>query len=327
MPTTISPKPNYSATAVRPSWAELPARIKELVEGRLGGAVVPRPSAGSGFTSGFAAEVLGPDGPQFVKAANSSTAPYVADCYRREALINQALPAAVPAPRVRWIEEAEGWVVLGLDAVEGARMPADPWRPAELVAVLDACAASAQALVRPTRSLLELGLKPVADDSTFENWRLLTAGMTRMDELPEWFPRELIDPLADLESNCAAAAAGNSVLHLDLRRDNVVLGPGGRAWICDWNWPCLGPSWFDLTLLLATAHADGHDASQLFAEHPTAQDVDPEQLDAVLAALTGHFLRSGAQPPPPGSPALRQHQAWCGEVMLRWLTERRHWQV
>lgn len=327
MPTTSTPKPNYSDTAVRPSWAELPAHVRRLVESRLGGAVEPRPSAGSGFTSGFAAEVRGPGGPQFVKAANSSTAPYVADCYRREALINRALPAAVPAPRVLWIEETDGWVVLGLDAVEGARMPADPWNPAELVAVLDACTANAQALARPTQALLELDLKPVVDDSTFENWRPLAAGTSWTDALPEWIPQALIDPLAALESKCAAAVAGDSVLHLDLRRDNVVLDPDGRAWICDWNWPCLGPSWFDLTLLLATAHADGHDASQLFADHPTAQGVDPFQLDAVLAALAGHFLRSGAQPPPVGSPALRQHQAWCGEVTLRWLAERRDWQV
>ncbi|MFJ6378886.1 hypothetical protein ACIQI7_02585 [Kitasatospora sp. NPDC092039] len=42
-------------------------------------------------------------------------------------------------------------------------------------------------------------------------------------------------------------------------------------------------------------------------------------------ALAGLFLRSGAQPPPVGSPALRGHQTWSGEVVLNWLSERRGW--
>ncbi|MDO0936618.1 hypothetical protein QQY66_34740 [Streptomyces sp. DG2A-72] len=43
--------------------------------------------------------------------------------------------------------------------------------------------------------------------------------------------------------------------------------------------------------------ADGHDATTLFAAHPTALGVADEQLDAALAALTGVFLVSGAQLP------------------------------
>ncbi|MGW3646196.1 hypothetical protein [Streptomyces sp. NPDC000878] len=78
-------------------------------------------------------------------------------------------------------------------------------------------------------------------------------------------------------------------------------------------------------LLLATAHADGHDATLLFANHPTARGVDGEQLDAALAALSGFFLVSGAQPPADWSPYIRQRQTWCGEVTLRWLADRRGW--
>ncbi|MFJ6378885.1 phosphotransferase family protein [Kitasatospora sp. NPDC092039] len=284
MPSTRTPKPSAGATAVRPRWSQLPDGVRSSVERRLGGRVVAGPSAGSGFTPGFAAVLYGPRGPRFVKAANSASDPVIADCYRREALINRALPADVPAPRLRWLDEEDGWVVLGLDAVDAARMPADPWRPAELAAVLDTWTAIARELEHPNRALLDIGLKPFAEQRSLDGWRRLAAG-ERADDLPQWFPRRLIEPLAELESGWAPAAAGDSVLHFDLRRDNVLFDGRGRTWVCDWNWPCLGPSWIDLTVLLATAHADGHDASRLFAEHPTARGVAPEQLDAVLGRV------------------------------------------
>ncbi|GHH60864.1 hypothetical protein GCM10018781_06300 [Kitasatospora indigofera] len=331
MTETITPRPVYASTAVRPRWTDLPPWVRELIRRRLGGPVAAGASAGGGFTPGFAALVRGPAGTEFVKAVDAVAHPHIADCYRREAAINRALPAGVPAPALRWAEESAGWVVLGFDPVPGARMPADPWRPEELAAALDACAALAGALAGPSPELLALGLKPLRPEpgeDDFDDWRRLAGGAPGAELLPGWFPAGLIEPLAALEEHWIAATAGDAVLHEDLRRDNIVLDAAGRAWICDWNWPRLGASWFDLTLLLATAHADGHDADRLFGRHPAARDAAPEQLDSALAALTGYFLRSGGQPDPPsGSRMLRRHQTWSGEVTLRWLAARRGWRV
>ena len=77
---------------------------------------------------------------QFIKAVKGRENAVIADCYRRGALINQALPPDVPAPRLQWIEEQNEWVVLGFDAVDGGRMPAEPWQPNDLNATLDAYA-------------------------------------------------------------------------------------------------------------------------------------------------------------------------------------------
>ncbi|TQF01948.1 aminoglycoside phosphotransferase [Kitasatospora acidiphila] len=252
----------------------------------------------------------------------------MADNYRRESRINAALPDGVPAPRVRWVNESpDGWVALGIDAVNGARMPVDPWQQNELDAVLVACSRTAELLAEPSRQLLDQGLHPLADEVSFEYWRQADAGTAAVDELPDWFPRCLIAALAELESTWIEATAGSSVLHHDLRRDNLLLDPIGQVWICDWNWPCLGASWFDSSLLLATAYADGYDATALFSAYSPARGVSPEQLDAALAALCGLFLFNGALPAPAGSPSLRQHQTWCGEVALRWLAERRRWNI
>ncbi|WP_063793976.1 phosphotransferase family protein [Streptomyces graminilatus] len=325
MPNIVTPRLQYNSTAVRPRWGDLPQGIRQLISRHLGGAVDAEPSAGSGFTSGFAAVAHGISGTQFIKAVNGAENTVIANCYRREALINRALPAEVPAPRLQWIEEQDDWVVLGFDAVDGGRMPAEPWQPNELDATLNAYATAAEALAAPSVQLLELGLKPVDAEGDFTDWRDLQAGRTRPELLPAWVPLRLTPQLAELESQWRKATAGTAVLHHDLRQDNVLIDTSDAAWICDWNWPCLGASWFDLVLLLATAFADGHDATTLFAAHPTAHGVADEQLDAALAALSGFFLVSGAKPPADWSPHIRQHQTWCGEVTLRWLADRRSW--
>jgi hypothetical protein len=328
MQTTITPRPRYGATAVRPAWKDLPRPVRETVRRRLGGAVVAGPTAGGGFTPGFAAVIEGPTGRQFVKAVDGAKHPVIASCYSREALINQALPPGVPAPRLRWTEVTGSWVVLAFDALDDARMPTDPWQPRELAATLEACSRTAEALTRPPQEMLDLGLQPVHEAEDFDEWRRRAGSADQTDDLPCWFSPDLIDPLAELESHWVGATAGESVLHHDLRRDNVLIGPTGEASVCDWNWPTLGAPWFDLSLLLATAHADGHDATALFAAQPAARAAAPEQLDSALAALSGYFVSTGAKPAPDfGSPSLRQHQAWSGEVVLRWLAERRHWDL
>ncbi|MFE4869495.1 phosphotransferase family protein [Streptomyces sp. NPDC056682] len=326
MPNIITPRLQYSSTAVRPCWDDLPQDIRRLISRRLGGVVDAGPSAGSGFTRGFAAVVTADSGPQFVKAVNSADSMHIADCYRREALINRALPDEVPAPRLRWHDEQDGWVVLGFEAITGGHMSREPWQPEELAAALAAWASASEALAEPSEPLLLTGLLPVGESGDFADWRALAAGTTKTDLLPNWAPIHLLDTLANLEAGWREATKGDAVLHHDLRQDNILLDTAGSAWICDWNWPCLGTSWFDLVLLLATAYADGHDATALFAAHPTARGVADEQLDAALAALSGFFLLSGSRPPHAfGSPYLRQHQTWSGEVTLRWLADRRGW--
>lgn len=100
MPNTITPRLQYSSTAVRPRWADLPRDVRRLVSRRLGGAVGAGPNAGSGFTSGFAAVLHGANGPEFVKAVNAKGNAVIADRYQQEALINHALPTVMRIPRL-----------------------------------------------------------------------------------------------------------------------------------------------------------------------------------------------------------------------------------
>ena len=63
----------------------------------------------------------------------------------------------------------------------------------------------------------------------------------------------------------------------------------------------------------------------IFSGHPVARTAHPEAVTAVLAALTGFFVRQSRQPPPPGLPTLREFRAAQGRTALAWLKIRTRW--
>ena len=133
IPTTFP----HGRTARRLEWAHLPPRIRAEVERRLGSPVVDAASQRAGFTPGFASVLTCADGSRhFVKAASTKAQRAFAASYREEARKLAALPAEVPAPRLRWVHDADDWVVIGLEYV-AARAPHRPWTREDLDAVLD----------------------------------------------------------------------------------------------------------------------------------------------------------------------------------------------
>ncbi|GIG66445.1 phosphotransferase family protein [Phytomonospora endophytica] len=313
----------YDRTAERPEAESLPSEVRALIERELAGPIVSAPPAGGGFTGGFAAVVTAAEGRSlFVKAAGPDK-PHVLSSYRREAEINRALPADLPAPTMLFAEETAGWAVLGFEAVE-ARPTTLPMAPADLDVMLDAWARAAEVLTPVPDALRAAGIRTLAEDAgdQFHNFTRAASGQAPIHRA---VPVDRLDELATLEQGIFPAVAADAVTHGDLRPDNMILGPSGVL-ICDWNWPAIAAPWFDTVFLLITAHGDGHDAESLFFAHPTAVGVTGEQLDAVLAAAAGYYLDRAQQNPIPGvSSYLRRHQSWCGEAALAWLATRRGW--
>ncbi|WP_422755014.1 phosphotransferase family protein [Micromonospora sp. WMMD708] len=341
--------PPYHETAVRPDWRDLPDGLREAVSGRLGAPVVAARTATAGFTGGFAAVLTTATGARvFVKAADLARQRHLADWYARELAVLARLPAGLPVPRPHWALDAAGWYAVGLDAVDG-RTPRLPWDPAELDAVLTGYTGVAAALADPPAGLTALGLPRLADlaRSDILWWEEVAAGR---EPVPALIPpaRDRLPELVALESRLPGyAAAAPGLAHGDLRVDNVLLDPAGRAWFCDWNWLCHGPAWFDLAGLLITGYADGAGLDEVFAAHPAAVDAPPDALDVTLAALAGYYL-TATGPPATAAPAsdvgaaepdagtagenpsgtsalLGAHRRFSGEQALRWLAARQGW--
>jgi hypothetical protein len=314
------PEIPYDATAIRPGWSELPPAVRDAVGDRLRSPVTSAISAGGGFTHAFAAVLRTSAGDRvFVKAAPFSDP--IAGWYAREAAVTAALPPEVPAARPRWTLATAGYFVLCLEAIDGA-VPALPWTRAALDAVLHAWSVSAAALAGPTDQLLAVGLPPLADllRSDLSCWSWIAAGRMQMPAVPGW-AAGYVGELAELERELPALAAGSGVLHGDLRIDNVLVDRAGKAWLCDWTWPCLGAAWFDTVTLLVSAYASGLDADALL----TPWRAPPSGVDGALAALSGYWLVRAAGGPTSASPHSRQHHRFSGEQALAWLAERRGW--
>lgn len=310
------------ATAKRPSWAALPSSVRALVEARFGQPVLGAVSQGGGFTNGFASRLRLADGSRaFVKAVSRADSPQVCASYEQEIVVVRALPEKVPAPRLTWSAEVDGWLVLAFGDVEG-RMPARPWRPDELAVVLEMLPDLTAALTPAPAGLPPL--ETTADmDQEFSFWRRLAAGEAELDAVavPEvWLGR--LETLVDLERNWAELAAGETGVHFDLREDNLILTATGQVLVCDWNWMALAAPWIDLVCLLISVHGDGLDADHILAEHPLTRDVPARAINAFLVALAGYFTEAAARPPFPHSPWMRTHQAWWRDSALNWLTRR-----
>ncbi|KAA1426213.1 hypothetical protein [Nocardioides antri] len=298
----------HGRTARRLEWRFLPPHIRSEVERRVGSPVTDAVSQTGGFTPGFASVLTCADGSRhFVKAASTVAQRMFADAYREEARKLRLLPAGTPAPRLQWVHDADDWVVLGFEHVEG-RAPQRPWVPDELAAA-SAMAVEIARLLTPAPD----GVDRAVDE--FASWPAL---WDRTDH-----PRAA--ECGALAAQYAAVVDGDTLVHTDIRDDNLLVRPDGTVVMCDWNWPVAGASWLDSLFLLIGPRGDGLDVEAHIATHPLLSAVEPEQIDVVIALVLGYFETSASQPVPPTSPYLRQAQAWQRDVLHDWLAERRGW--
>ena len=64
--------------------------------------------------------------------------------------------------------------------------------------------------------------------------------------------------------------AGETLVHTDVRDDNILITADGRALLCDWNWPVVGAAWLDSLFLLIGPRGDGLDVDAVIAAAPAA---------------------------------------------------------
>jgi len=306
-----------AAGGARLAWHDVDPAVRAAIEAALGSSVVEARNQAGGFSPGLAARCRLADGRRvFVKAVSPDQNPQACRIHRREVEVASQLPPSVPAPRLRHVHDDGRWVALIFDEVDG-RQPEEPWRLDELDVVVPAL----QRFATSATPSPVAGLQPVADRyaDAFDGWRRLAGG----DGDPSSYGPTVVDHLdrlAALEAPWAEAAAGDALLHADLRADNLLLTADGQVVLVDWPWACIGAAWVDLVLFLPSVGlGGGPEPEAVVQRYGLLTDVDPDALGSVVAALAGFFVRRSLDPDPPGLPTLRAFQRAQADVALRWL--------
>lgn len=310
-----------AAEGVRVAWAGLPAVVRDAVEQACGSPVTGAVTQPGGFSPGVAARLSCADGRRFfVKAVSAEANPDSPKMHRRESRVLAALgPLAgsgqVPVPRLHAVIEEPPWIALLMDDVDGVH-PELPWQPGQLAQVLAGIDRLAAALTPPPAEFTAVGLRL---GRMLHGWRDLAAA-GGADGLDEWSAKHLAE-LAAIEAAWPGHSVGRTLLHGDLRADNLLLTGNGVVFV-DWPHASTGAAFVDLVFLApSVAMQGGPGLAGLLAGTAAGREASQEAVTAVLCALAGYFTSVALKPPPPGLPTLRGFQAAQGRITRGWLAE------
>jgi hypothetical protein len=257
----------------------------------------------------------------FVKAVGAELNPESPLMHRREALVSDALPPSALFPRLLDTYDDGAWVALAFEAIDG-RLPRHPWEHRELMFVLEALGAMHDALTPSPAPQLEPAAQYLR--ALFGGWAALAAMAEPPRALDPWARRHL-PRLVELEERWPAAAAGPTLVHGDVRSDNILFTKAGVVFV-DWPHAAVGTSVIDLVEWAPSVVLEGGpEPEELLAAHRPSRAADPDVVTVLLAAVCGFFMSHSFRPPPPGLPTLRAFQAAQGDVALAWLRRRTGW--
>lgn len=307
---------------------DLPTAAVAEVERIAGDRVITATTPTGGFTLGPASVcTLSEGGTVFVKASHPSVSDAVTDMHRREAEVLAALPPTHPAPNLIGHFEVEGWFGLVTEAVDGIA-PGGPLGDApeivdrvfELVATLAEAGATC-----PLDDASPIGSDQRERASRWAWKQLRDDGLA--GALDTWSATHL-DQLVALEADWIDAGTGDTLVHRDLRTDNMVLATDGATGdiAVDWATASRGAVWVDLVGLLPSLRMQGGaDPETAFRAHPVGAAAEPDAVTCWLASIAGYFTRSALLPAPPGLARLRRFQHDQGVVARTWLNNRLGW--
>ncbi|CRK55023.1 hypothetical protein [Alloactinosynnema sp. L-07] len=258
----------------RTPWTDLPDAVRAAIIAECGAVRrVDHPDAGS--QSDFTATLHTDAEPVFCKGIRTTT-PRAA-MHRHEAAINPHLPAA--APRLRWMVEVSGWLVLGFEHVQGGHADLSPGSP-DVGAVARAVAG------------LAVPAPPIAPSlagqwSRLAAWRRLRVHQRVPDHFVAW------------ESRAFDLVDGDTLLHTDIHALNLLVD--GNIRVVDWAWARRGASWVDRAFLVLRLIEAGHAPAE--AER-LAGPLPGPGATAFAVAVLGIWTHLRHTDPRPHGPAL-----------------------
>jgi hypothetical protein len=188
--------------------------------------------------------------------------------------------------------------VLALEDLSDAYWP-PPWSHAQITAVLETLHA-----IRGTPPPGHLTRRQRDQHS---DWQVIAKEPRPFLELGLCSASWLGDALPSLIAAAATAHLdGESLIHLDIRSDNVCIRDGA-AMVIDWNHAAIGNGDLDIAFWLPSLQAEG-------GPRPEKLLVDPE----LAAWVAGFFCAHAGGPPLPEAPHVRPLQLKQARTALPW---------
>jgi len=303
------------ARGERIPWDAAPERIHRAVGEVLGSPVVAATTQPHGFSPAVAARLVTEQGRRaFVKAVPPDINPDTPVIYRREIEVASRMPGGIPAPKLLWSldEGSGGWVVLLFEDVDG-RPPHLPWVAEDLRAAIEAVDLLAERL---TPSPIEAGQQGERMAEDWARWSELAAEPP--PDLEPWFVARGAQ-LNEIEARLAELTRGQTLVHLDIRSDNLIIA-GDQCWVVDWAWPLRGAPWMDVVVFALFVEGEGGPpADEVLRWSRTGRVAPPAGVLALLCTLAGGLTWQAHRPALPGLPGLRAFQAAHARTARNWL--------
>ncbi len=299
-------------------WGELPVQVRRRIEGLLGGSVIHAETLPGGFSPGVAARVTTSSNViAFIKSVSPLISEPSTNANRREAKYTRALRGNPRVPNLLHSFELGGWITLIYELV-GGKHPDLPWRDEELDFVLSELTELGRSLTPCPHS----ELFKVFDDKggSFRGWRNFARKRRSVRNLSNQWIEVNLDLLVLLETRWIEAATGTTLIHTDLRADQILITKD-KAIFLDWPHAKIGASWLDFLFMFPSVVLQGGPSMSALVQKSPLSKVPPSELYSVAAALAGYFLWNCLQPPPQRLVTLREFQRRQGDVVVKWLEE------
>lgn len=265
----------------RCDWDDLPEAVRHEVGRRCGPIGKVRPvAAGMNNAATGVLELDSGGGPVFFKGLRIDD-PRVW-MYRNEVT---AAEAGAPGPALRWVVEADEWILLGWDHIDGRHADLGPGSPD-----LDSVAKALHRLAGQPPLSGSVGLAP--ESRRWERmlpWAHLTTQPP--ETLDPWVVTNLTS-FADRERDILEALDGPFLAHTDLHELNLLIGDG-HAHLIDWAWSRRAAPWVDAEMftlrLVAAGHSVGEADAWRMASLPHS-DIDLDTRRDFAAEMLGIWL-------------------------------------
>ena len=297
-------------------WTELPENVRGEVERVLCSAVVAAETQPGGFSPGVAARVRTRDGrAAFVKSVSSEVNEFASAANRREISKTRALQGNPRVPRLLHAFESGPWTTLVYDLVVG-KHPELPWKAKELDYVLSEIESLSDSITPCPQPEVFRRLEEDQKEE-FEGWISFSRSGRVVELNDDWVTKRL-EKLVEFESAWPQASRGDSLVHTDLRADQILL-TSDKAVFVDWPHAAIAAPWIDFLFMFPSVELQGGPDMATLVEISPLKRVRKDDLLPMAVALAGLFMWRCVQPPPPQLPTIRKFQRDQGDVVMRWL--------